>query len=203
MSKLDNDTYLKRINDGKIEQEYLDKPKNLRNILMGSHFYKNSDNLFSQGIYGDTLYNFNIMEMRLEPYVQISPVENINSKLIKKGLKSSDLDNFLCFNSFRTFCNDDFYSFSVFKDKTYNIFYDTQNKKAYRHLLDGVPYIGYSFAGYDSEGEYFSISPEIIDKVKPELTSTKKGKEIFDAISEAASDDSSKFNPYVLFLSYE
>lgn len=196
--KDETDTYFKRIENGKIVQEYLDKPKGLKNLSMGWNMSTSNNNIYCYGTYGNMCYKFNKETLCFDPLVQILPVLDLESKYIKGDMYTLK-NHFYIFTNFRALCNESLLAFSVRKDTGYSVMYNKRDKKLYQHIFSDIQYLGHSLIGHNDNDEFFFINAANIEVLKDSGTKSKVAQRVID---DLMNKDLTATNPYIIRVSY-
>ncbi len=191
--KEETDSYFKRVVDGEIVQEYLNKPRDLVNGLLSSHIYKGNDGVYCNGEDGNTLYKFDEETMSFEPSLQIEPILDVDDpRLADKGMPENELS---CFCNFRRFGN--IINLYVRRGSRYHtVMYDTKSRRSYNHIL---PNFSFKFIGANEREELYSIHVESVEALREYTPKSKIERSI---IEDLLSRDLLIDNPYIIRLSY-
>ncbi|MFI3304451.1 MAG: 6-bladed beta-propeller [Rikenellaceae bacterium] len=197
--KEDTDSYFHRVQGETSLQGYLDKPKGLPNFIMGWHITKSGDDIYCSGIYGNTCYKFNKDSLSFEPYLQIDPILDVESKHLS-GDSELLKSYFSRFYSFRMFCDDSLLAFYASSNTSYNVMYNRNDKTLYQHIFNQIPYLGFSLVGQSGDDEFYYIYAEQIEELNDYPLNSKVTRSIVD---ELMTKDSSVQNPYIIRISYD
>lgn len=188
-----SDSYFKRVIDGEIVQEYLNKPKGLVNGILSSHIYKGNDGIYCNGEYGNILYKLDEKTMSFEPNLQIEPILNVeDTKLADKNIPEHEFSSFSNFRRFGNIIN----LFVRRGNMHHTIMYDTKSNCSYNHIL---PLFEFQFIGANESAEFYYIFVEHIEELRDYSPKTKVEKRIID---DLLAKNLSIDNPYVIRLSY-
>ncbi len=197
--KEETDTYFKRVVDGSAVQGYLDKPKELRDLAIGSNISQSNNSIYCNGTYGNTCYKFNLDSLNLEPYIQISSVLDVDDKTLS-GSKEAQERFFYCFDNVRVLNDENLFAFRVSKDRRYNLIYNRAEKTLYQNIFNEIPFLGNFLIGHNDNDEFYYINSEKIELLEESTTKSKVAQKIID---ELLTKDYSAINPYIIRLSYD
>lgn len=190
-------TYFSTTRDGEKLSDYISKPSDVTNMLIGTHIFKSGSDIYINGVYGNTVYKLN--DTIISPLITINPILDANSNILHKDVIG---DNELyMFMDFRIYDSENLACFSVKLLSQKPIIFDIKENKAYKGLFFDATYM--SFEGGDNKGEYLVVNPVMIGRLAEVKFETAIEKEIADKLISMTDEAAIEGNPYLIRVTYK
>ena len=200
--KIEKDYYFTFVKNGDVIKESIEKRKGLDNLLGGRHFLEYKNEVYCNSFFGNIMYKIDTTSRSLYPYIKINPIlEATDEKLADL---TSEGEDFISFNHFRIFDNENLLAFTITKGKNnrFNLLYDIKKQKTYNKIYSDAPYLSLN-SGYDDNGEYYYVFPSAIAELKDYTPKSSVEAEILNKLISMTTDSNYYGNPYILYTSYK